>query len=176
MHEFFGSKEDAHFVDCGIETTMSGTAVGGLTHLAAETVDVLINGNIVESHVVTSLGAITLDHTCNAEVVHVGLPFDSTMQTTRLRTGSPWGVGVGLKKMIPKVWAWIYETIGGKFGPEETVVETRAYTSGTDLETDLIKVKVPPKYNDDGYIWVIQDDPLPMTLLALSPEVLQGDT
>jgi len=171
----FGNKADAHFVDCGKETTMSGTAVGSLTHIAAETVDVLIDGNIVESHIVTSLGTITLDHTCNAEVVHVGLPFDSTLQTTRLRTGSPWGEGVGLKKMIPKIWAWIYETIGGKFGPEKTVTESRAYTSATDLETDMIEVKLPPKYNDDGYIWVIQDDPLPMTLLAISPEVRIGD-
>jgi len=172
----FGLKADAHFVDCGTETTMSGTSVGDLTHIASETADVLINGNIVESHAVSASGIMTLTHECNAEVVHVGLPFDSTMQTTRLRTGSPWGENVGLKKMIPKVWAWIYETIGGKFGPEETVVETRIYTSATDLETDLIPVKLPPKYNDDGYIWVIQDDPLPMTLLALSPEVRQGDT
>ena len=170
----FGDKEDAHFVDAGKEQTITGTTVSNLDHLDNETVDVLVDGNVVESHVVSG-GDITLDTSVGVKVVHVGLPCDSKLQTTRLRTGSPWGSDVGLKKMIPKLWAWIYNTIGGKIGPEETNTESRTYDSSSDLETDLVEVNLPTKYGDDGYIWVIQDDPLPMTLLGLSPEVMVGD-
>lgn len=168
----FGAKADAHFVDCGIEQTVTGTTVTGLAHLEAETVDILVDGSTIESAVVSGAGEATLDASVTGKVVHVGLPYDSKLQTTRLRTGSPWGSEVGLKKNIPKVYAWLYETIGGKFGPLETSTQKR--TLATVLQTNLYEIRMPSKFNQDGYIWVIQDDPLPMTLLGLSPEVVMG--
>ena len=50
-----------------------------------------------------------------------------------------------------------------------------SYDTDSDLTTDLVEVALPSYHNEDGYLWVIQDDPLPMTLLALSPEVKMGE-
>jgi hypothetical protein len=60
------------------------TSVFGLDHLEGQTVSVLANGAAHPDRTVSS-GSITLNG--SYEVVHVGLPYTSTLQTMRIEAG-----------------------------------------------------------------------------------------
>jgi hypothetical protein len=173
-----GAKATAHYVDCGYENAAAGSATvyaNVLTQLAGETVDVLVNGNIVEhGRVVTATGTLTIT-TPGATHIHAGLPCPAYAQTMRMETGSAWGAGMGLSQRNANLLAWVHDTMGGEYGPELSLTEAVAFTSASDLTTDLIEVNFPGTWDRDGYIWCIQRDPLPMTIVAVAPDIEVGD-
>jgi hypothetical protein len=172
------SKNAAHFVDCGYENAACASATvfaNVLTQLQGETVDVLVNGNIVEhGRVVTATGTLTIT-TPGATYIHAGLPCPAYAQTMRMETGSAWGAGMGLSQRNANLLAWVHDTMGGEYGPELSLTEAVAFTSASDLTTDLIEVNFPGTWDRDGYIWCIQRDPLPMTIVAVAPDIEVGD-
>jgi hypothetical protein len=103
--------------------------------------------------------------------VHVGLPYSSKAQLCRLGTG----FGHGIPKQISKLFAWVHETIGGKFGSSETVTEAVTYTKDSELTSDMLELPFPGDWDADSYIWAIQSDPLPMTVMAIGPEITTGE-
>jgi hypothetical protein len=172
------SKNAAHFVDCGYENAACGSATvyaNVMAQLAGESVDVLVNGNIVEhGKVVTVSGTLTIT-TPGATHIHAGLPCPAYAQTMRIETGSAWGAGMGLSKRNANLLAWVHDSIGGEFGPELSLTEAVAFNSASALTTDLLEVNFPGTWDRDGYIWCIQRDPLPMTVVAVAPDIEVGD-
>ena len=69
---------------------------------------------------------------------------------------------------------------GGKVGPAEdnlTEFKQRAYEKYGDptaLKTGDIRVTLPSQWSSSGSIFFRQDDPLPVTILSLIPEVSVG--
>ena len=168
----------AHYVDCGYENAAaaSGTIFTEvMPWLASEPVDVLVNGNIVEHVTLSASGTLTIA-TPGATHIHAGLPYISYAQTMRMESGSPWGTGQGLSKRgSGNLLVWVHDSIGGEFGPEMSITEAVAYDSTSDLTTDLLEVNFPGNWDRDGYVWCIQRDPLPMTIVAIAPDVEVGD-
>lgn len=165
------SKEDAHFVDSGVETT-SGTTfstISGLDHLEGETVHVLVDGNEVTTATVSSGSADISPY--SGTQTHAGLPFISRLQTNRAVIDR----GAGVRKSVKDFLVWVHETIGGEYGPDVSVTETVSYTSGSTLTTDALDVAFPMQTDNDGYLWAIQQDPLPMTVIAMAAEFVLGD-
>ena len=170
------SKEDAHFVDCGVEatSTVEFSTLTALTHLANETVDALIDGNqVVTDIVVTSVGEANFG--LSGTHVHIGLPYESDLQTMRMDPGSSWGSAAGMNKRTSRLLVWVHDSIGGKFGPTSSQTEAVTYTSGTELSTEVLSINFPGRWDRDGYIWAIQTDPLPLTVVAVAPDVEVGD-
>jgi hypothetical protein len=175
----FGTKEEAHFVDCGYENlavVASATVFTSVVpQLAGKYVDVLVNGNQVEHNVlVAATGTVTITIP-GATKVHIGLPYVSYAQTMRIDQNSAWGSGLGLSKRTGNLNAWVHKTIGGEFGPTSSLTEAIAYSSTTELTTDCLSVNFPGQWDKDGYIWAIQRDPLPMTVVAVAPDMEMGD-
>jgi len=174
----FGTKEAAHFVDCGYENAACASATvyaSVLPQLAGESVDALINGSTVEKGLVVGAGGTLTIAATNALTLHAGLPYTSYAQTMRIDQNSGWGSGLGLSKRLGNLNVWVHQTIGGKFGPTSSITEAVAYTSTADLTTDCLSVNFPGQWDRDGYIWCIQDDPLPMTVVAVAPDMEMGD-
>ena len=48
---------------------------------------------------------------------------------------------------------------------------TEAYGEAIRLFTGDVSMDVPPEWNDQGIVCIRQADPLPLTLLAIAPEV-----
>jgi len=75
----------------------------------------------------------------------------------------------------------VEDSRGGKLGPDSdnlTEFKQRAYESYGDptaLKTGDIRVTIPSKWSASGSIFYRQDDPLPITLLAVIPEVEVGN-
>lgn len=166
---------DAYYVDCGL--TYSGdpvTSVSGLTHLEGMEVAVITDGAAHPAQTVTD-GKVDLEW--SSSVVHVGLPFTSELITLPLESGGTAGTSQGKTKRISKLTLRFVNTLGGKAGEENgrylDVLESRSYSDLMDNPpspfTDDRDIDYPGDYNTNACIRVVQDQPLPMTLVAIYP-------
>lgn len=167
---------DATFLDSML--TYNGGSVStlsGLDHLEGETVSILADGAVHPDKTVSS-GAITLDRT--ATKAHVGLSYTSTVKTMQIEAGAKDGTAQGKKKRIARIHYRLYKTLGLKHGPSSDRLDIIPFRSSADnqdsppaLFTGDKEVEFPRGWDKDGYITVVQDQPLPMTLLAIMPEL-----
>ena len=169
----FGSDVgDAFFVDSGL--TYSGaaaTSITGLNHLEGEVVRILADGAAHADKTVSS-GAIALDR--SAEKVHIGLGYDSTLRTMRIEAGSQDGTAQGKIKRLHHATLRLYRSVGVKVGESSAVNDLIPFRSSAHKMDQPITLYSGDKdiefesgYDTDGYITVIQDQPLPLTLLSI---------
>ncbi len=151
------------------------SAVFGLDHLEGQTVSVLANGAAHPDRVVSG-GSITLNG--SYAIVHVGLPYTSTLQTMRIEAGAKDGTAQGKKKRISRITYRLYDTLGLKHGPSADRLDIIPFRSSADdmdeapaLFTGDKEVEFPRNWDKDGYIFLVQDQPLPFTILAIMPEL-----
>lgn len=185
----FKTIEDAFFVDCGL--TYSGAPakiITGLDHLLGQTVVALADGNVVRNLVVGPVaGGIGVKLPYAASKVHVGLPMTATLETLNLDLGSVQGLGTvqGREKSVSNLTMRVEKTRGIFIGPydgdrdSEHLVEYKqrdneAWKEPIQLYTGDIRITPDWDWNTNGRMFVKQFDPLPMTILALMPDVTVG--
>jgi hypothetical protein len=179
-YNFNSDLEEIHFVDSGL--TYSGastTTLSGLDHLEGETVKIIINGATHPDKVVSS-GSVSLDIATTDAVV--GLGYNSLLKTMRIDEGS--GITDQTKtKRIYDVTVRFFETVGAKVGPNEDTLDiipfrdsSAAMTAPVPLFTGDKSTEFPSDYGTDGFVVVKQDQPLPMTILAIYARLELYDT
>lgn len=163
----------------GDTVTQVVNSVSGLSHLEAETVSVLANGAVHPDKTVAS-GSITLDY--YASKIHVGLSYTSTLQTMRIDAGGTEGTAQGKTKRIHEAVLRLFRTVGAKIGSSETELDripfrssANAMTAALPLFTGDKEVEFRGGFDSDGFIVVQQDQPLPMTILAIYPRLITFD-
>lgn len=173
--------EDAFFVDAGISYDGAATTVlSGASHLAGATVQVLADGAVHPDVVVASNGTITLS--APASVVHAGLAYESRLRTMRLEAGSDRGTSQSKRKAVTKMTVRFMRTLGGKIGLDDSRLETLTFRTTADqmdappaLFSGDKTVTVPKGWAKDCRLVVVQDQPLPMNILMLVPEVTANE-
>jgi hypothetical protein len=178
--QFDSSLTQFQFVDSGLSYSGSATStLTGLDHLEAQSVTVIANGSTHPNKTVSS-GSITLDRTTTA--AKIGLGYTSTLQTMRLDVGSQDGTSQGKTKRIFDVTLRFYETVGAKVGPDTSNLEEipfRSSAASMDVAVPLFtgdkKIEFRGNFETDGYLFVVQDQALPMTLLSLYPRLITND-
>lgn len=151
-------------------------SVSGLSHLEGKTVSILADGAVHPQRVVTS-GTVSLQRP--ATIVHVGLPYESDLQTLPLALNID-GYGQGRYKNINKAWLRVFQSSGIFVGPDENnLVEAKQrtnepYGSPPALKTAEILVLLTPSWQDSGQVYVRQADPLPLTIVGMTLEVSLG--
>jgi len=171
---------DAHFVDCGLSYAGSATSsLSGLDHLEGESVAIVGDGAAHASKTVSS-GSVTLDR--NVTDAHVGLAFTSTLQTMRVDAGGTEGTSQGKTKRIRDVTLRLYRSIGVKVGPSTDTLDLipfRSSAAAMDTAVPLFSgdkdVEFPGNYDTDGFVVVRQEQPLPLTVLAIYPRLQTFD-
>lgn len=154
------------------EWGLASTTFGGLSHLEGETVAVLKDGAVHPNVVVTG-GQVTLNSF--ALRVVVGLPYTSRLETLPIepRQGETLQ---GKTKRIVKSSIRFFETLGAKYGSlnEPEKLESIPFRSGGDpmdapppLFTGDKDISVPMGWDNRGEMLLIQDQPLPMTVLLI---------
>jgi len=144
-----------------------------LGHLDGQLASILADGATHPDELVSS-GSVTMDRYANK--AHAGLEFDS-----KLRPFS-WG-HPGKKKKVISLLAWFYKTEEGKAGPDEDHLQTitfRKQSDPMDTAVPLLTGKLEPPgwpggYSTEADIVVVQDLPLPMTIIGLMPEFDQKE-
>jgi hypothetical protein len=174
----FAEQKDAFFVDCGL--TYSGaatTTVGGLWHLEGKSVVALADGAVVDALTVTG-GSITLP--AAASVVHIGLPYDSEMQTLPLSYQNDEAFGQALIKNVNKAHLRVSRSGAMHVGPTDgRLVEakrrtTESYGVPPSIRTGWDHLNLQPMWDDDAGVTVRMTNPLPLTVLALVVDVTAG--
>ena len=158
------------------EWRMTATTLRGMYHLEGETVSALADGAEVTGLVVTD-GVVTLPNP--ASRVIIGLPYVSTLATQRLEAGAAIGTAQSKVKRIHKLGLRLYASLGGKIGASPTALDYIPYRTGSDfmdevpptLTGDTDVLAFPGGYETDGRVWVVADQPLPLTVVALYPEL-----
>lgn len=149
-----------------------------LDHIEGKEVAILSDGNIVEGKTVTN-GAITLD--TPGAVVHIGLPFTSQLET--LDMAAPQSDPTKAKTLnIPRVFLTVQESravcvgINGFDSCRE--IKQRdpglGYDAAIPAETTVFEVQIDTEWSRFGRIAIVQDKPLPVSILAISPEIELG--
>lgn len=174
------AQADCFYVDCG--ATYSGapaTTISGLSYLEGKTVQVLANGAAHPDRTVSG-GAITLQRA--ASKVQVGLGYTSIVQPMRIEAGAGDGTSQGKTKRINKVVVRFLNTLGAKVGPDTNTLDEINFRTASDLMdappplfTGDKLVEWPGDYDFDGFLMVQQDQPLPMTVVAIMPQVTTFD-
>jgi len=170
----------AFFLDSGLSYSGAATTtLSGLSHLEGETVSILADGSNHPDKVVTS-GGITLDR--SATKVHVGLAYQSDGQTLNINAGAADGTAQGKTKRIHRVIFRLHQTLGMKAGPNANTLDTIYFrTTATPLGSAPAlfsgdkEMEWPGDYETEGQIYFRQDQPLPMTVLAIMPQLVTQD-
>jgi hypothetical protein len=151
--------------------------ISGLTWLEGKTVSILADGAVQPQKVVTS-GAITIDRA--SSIIHIGLPYESDLQSLPLAMGIDNGMGQGRYKNVNKAWLRVFQSSGIFIGPDaNNLVEakqrtTEPYGSPPALKTEEIQIMLTPSWLDSGQVFVRQSDPLPLSIVGMTLEVAVG--
>ena len=183
LHKYdFDETDDTsfNFLDSQLEYDGSAvTTIGGLSHLEGEEVSILADGATHTNKTVSS-GQITLDR--SSSKVKVGLPYTSLLQTMRIDAGAQNGTSQSKTKRIYEITARLYESIGIEVGPDLNNMERIPFRSSADAMDSGITVFTGDKeiefrgnYETDGFIFVRQTQPLPLTILSLYPKLQTND-
>lgn len=141
-------------------------------YLEGETVHCVVDGSYVGTKTVSS-STITLDD--DATELIAGLNYRTLIEPMVPEAGSAIGSALGAIKRIDKIVLHFLRTIGAKFGrDEDNLIEISmrgsdvALNDPTPLFTGQKVEDFPGDYERDGTVVVVQDDPLPFTLLGFS--------
>lgn len=193
-HEFGRARAEAFFVDCGLSISGPGlTEINGLEHLEGCEAAILADGGVQPPQVVRS-GRITLQYP--ADLVQVGLPFESRLTTVNLDAQLQDGTAQARRKRLIRITFRLVESGGGSAGTSPRLHRAAAVEGGagsdevlrcldylefrrghdlTDQAPALFtgdKTMVwPGGWETDGAITVVQVDPLPLTLAGIIAEV-----
>ena len=183
LHDLkFDTTDDTSFNYLDSQLAYDGSAtttISGLDHLEGQTVSVLADGSTHPNKVVSS-GAITLER--SSTKVKVGLPYVSLLQTMRIDAGANNGTSQSKTKRIYEITARLYESIGIEIGPDLNNMEripfrssANAMDSGINVFTGDKEIEFRGNYETDGFIFVRQNQPLPLTVLSLYPRLITND-
>ena len=169
-----------NFLDSALAYSGSAvTTISGLDHLEGQTVSVLANGATHPDKTVSN-GSITLDR--SSTNVKVGLSYSSILQTMRLDAGSQNGTSQGKTKRIYEITIRLYESVGVEVGESLDNMERIPFRTSSDPMDQGIPpftgdkaVEFRGNYDTDGFIFVRQTQPLPLTILSLYPELQTND-
>ena len=174
------------FTDSSI--TFANTSAGyisGLTHLASSVVEVLADGVVLATQLVSASGSINLSSAY--DLIGVGLPYSSDLCTLNIEVPLPDGSIQGRKVKISNVTFRLINTGEGAWvGPDEDTLynafSTQNLSSAVENDPAVgsgnarlfncdLRIALGAGYEQGGQVFLRQKKPKPITIGALIPEV-----
>jgi hypothetical protein len=159
---------------------------GNLSHLNGQTLDgtafnsrgiVTVTAGAPVAGVATLNAPYPPNITGEVTVVILGLAFDAYIIPVRPDVGSQIGSAQGAVKRIHKANVRFYRTLSAKVGADEDNLETVIFREGStpmgksaELFTGDKEILVDSDYDKDGYLLILQDEPLPFSVISISAE------
>ena len=151
-----------------------------LHHLEGQTVSILGDGATHPDRTV-SAGIITLARYVTK--AHVGINYQSTLRTMRVEAGSADGTAQGKVKRLHHATVRLHRSVGVKIGESTAVndlIPFRSSAAAMDQPIALFtgdkQIEFDSGFDTDGFVTVIQDQPLPLTLLGIYIRLQTFDT
>lgn len=148
----------------------------GLSHLEGKIVSVLADGNVAPKQIVTA-GKITIPEPSG--IVHIGLPYRSLAETLSINIA---GQETLLDKpvQVASVSLLVLDSRGGKVGSKESALYDMKQRSATDNYGSIApvngmsEVSISDTWENTGRFIIVQDDPLPLNVIAAIPKAEVG--
>ena len=157
---------------------MARDTITGLSHLNGKTVGILADGFVQAARVVSG-GAINLDAENHGVLVHVGLPYNSDLETLDINV--PGAPSTRLQnKSIKQVGLILQDTRSIRAGSDaDHLIEyeprsTESMVAPPSLINGVVRLQISSDHKERGRIYVRQSDPLPCTILGVIPDVAIG--
>lgn len=151
----------------------AASTLSGFHHLAGEAVIALCDGSVVRDLTVSAAGQVTLPRKFSR--VHLGFGYFADWETLDIEARGS-GTIQGRQLNVHKVTARLDRSAGFWVGPDaSSLVEMKQrkdekYGEPTALITGDHEIDILPTWESDGRIYCRQRDPLPTTLLGLTPQ------
>lgn len=182
----------------GTTEDFSFKAVDGFDHLLGETVVgtaykidgrgiFFLNETVAGS---TGTGSVIIpipeerppSYETESYVLAYGYGFDSVVEPVRPDIGSQIGSAQAAIKRIHRATVRYYRTLSSKIGASADLLETVIFREGStpmgespELFTGDKGVDLESDYDKDGYIYLLQDQPLPFCVVSISAEGMTYD-
>ncbi|NMZ78402.1 hypothetical protein [Pseudomonas mandelii] len=152
------------------------TKISGLDHLEGKTVSILADGSVHPQRVVHG-GFITLQEA--AGIAHIGLPYNSDMQTLDIELRNANETVLDKKIGVTSLTVIVEESRGIFAGKDknslyEEKTERDTYEMPLELLTGQTAIAISNDWQGKGRVFIRQSDPLPLSVLAVIPEVTFG--
>jgi hypothetical protein len=158
---------------------LSVQQVSGLAHLEGKTIQIVTDGAVHPPRTV-SAGAVTLAYP--ATIVHAGLGYTSTLLPVKFEVGAAEGSTQGKKKRVSKVTLRLHRSLGCKVGRDAGHLDElpfRDYGGFMDSPPPLFtgdkEVTFRGNYDTAGDVLIVQDQPLPLAVLAAMPVLVTSE-
>lgn len=150
--------------------------LSGLVHLEGKTVSILADGSVHPQRVVTG-GSVALQEA--AGIAHVGLQYISDMETLDLELKNANETVLDKKISVTGLTVRVEESRGIFAGKDkrslyEHKTDRDDYESPIELLTGQADIPISNDWQGKGRVFIRQSDPLPLTVLAVIPEVTIG--
>jgi hypothetical protein len=139
-------------------------SVSGADQLDGELVDICADGGMLPQQTV-SAGALSFASYYNR--ISIGLNYKMTLQPMPLEINTMTGTSAGLQKMIEKIIARLYNTIGLKSGKDVDNLKEVAFGTTNELFTGDKEIEYMGDDSSQASIVLAHDYPLPCTILGL---------
>lgn len=148
----------------------------GLGHIEGKVVSVLADGNVAPRQIVSG-GTITIPDP--SAIVHIGLPYRSVAETLSINVA---GQETLLDKavQVPSVALLVLDSRGGKVGTKETELFEMKQRQTSDNYgsiapiNGMAEVSISDTWQNTGRFFIVQDDPLPINVIAAIPRAEVG--
>lgn len=172
---------DAAFLDSHLTYGGSAiTSVSGLDHLEGATVGIMADGTVLDDAVVSG-GAVTLPRGFSTVVVGLRYDADSVIETLDIDLGAVQGLGSvqGRKKSLTGATIRLEQSREFYAGPDDghltlTKATPSVYDAPPSLFTGDVSLMISPTWNKTGRIVLKPAGPVPLTVLAIAPDITIG--
>ena len=153
------------------------TVVTGLNHLEGESVQILVGDAVFANQTVTGGSiTVTLPSKASFKSIEIGLGYTSKIKTLRVEAGSQAGTAQGRKKRYNEVMVRLLKTVGIKINGDQLPFRTSSTPMGQNIaEFTGDKRVINLGWDRDGQIEILQEQPLPMTVLGITGTLATTD-
>ena len=183
------------YVDCGLSYHAKEHEgkkiryVGGLEHLQGQEIAILADGAVCPAQTVRELfftengeqkRIVGIDIGYEAKNIAAGLGYTAKLKSMPLEAENAYGNTQGKYKHIQGIGVYFKDTnyakIGSRFQNMDEVKMRRNEKPGqaVNLHTAYTFMRITQSYEKQNYACIMSDMPLPITVLALLPEVGLG--
>ena len=150
--------------------------ITGLSHLEGETVVFSDRHSVVYSGLTVSSGTITIPDGALVYDGFAGLNYESKLTPVKPEFGTKQGMTQGRRKRWSQIGLRLQDSMGGtvngddiEYGEGDAIMDQNIPLFSGDKMLDTTD------YDPDGFIEIVQDQPLPMTVHAVFGELDVGE-
>lgn len=179
------SVQSANYLDCSIIAAIPKNATSvAAAHLVGATANALIEGYVANAGVVAASG-LTVDKLNEPRTARVGFEYSSRWRSMPLHGSSATGAPETKKSKVQGLGVRFNDSVGFRYGANDLSDTDRAemriagdmkMDEAVPLQSGDLYVLPRGEYTETPQVCIVQDQPLPLTVVGLYPRLTVEDS